>query len=119
MSYKSVFDIYYEDLSRLVKLLEGYVGSYKLLVSTLTDVNLNVLISRGKKRDAIDQVEQLGYIIDCVLNSIVESQKCYLKYVNLKCSVLQEIITIDFIRLEVEKEILSLNEVKNEIRFDV
>lgn len=107
MSYKSALEIYYQDLNNLVKLLDIYVSNYKILVSTLNDVNLNVLISRGKKRKAICQVEKLGCIIDSVLDAIFESQKCYLKYVSLKCGVLHEIIRCDFIRFEIEQEILS------------
>lgn len=107
MSYKSAIDIYQEELSNLVRLLDGYIVDYRNLVSTLNDVNLNVLISRTKKRKAIKQVEQLGCIIDMVLEAICHAQMCYLKYVRLKCEVLCEIINCDFVRLEVEKEILS------------
>lgn len=116
MSYKSAIDVYYQDLNNLIKMLDIYVINYRNLVSTLNDINLNVLISKRKKKRAINQVEELGCIIDVLLNSICEAQKCYLKYVMMKCSVLCEIITRDFIKFEIEQEILSgvSDELKNE-----
>ena len=111
MSYKSSIDVYYQDLMNLLKMLDCYVINYKNLVSTLNDINLNVLISKRKKKKAIKQIEELGCIIDMLLEAIWESQKCYLNYIKMKCSVLCEIITCDFIRLEIEQEILdSLND---------
>lgn len=107
MSYKSAIDIYYHDLNNLIKMLDMYVINYRNLVSTLNDINLNVLISKRKKKRAINQIEELGCIIDVLLNSICEAQKCYLKYVMMKCNVLCEVITCDFIRFEIEQEILS------------
>ena len=107
MSYKSAIDIYYQDLANLLKMLDTYVINYRNLVSTLNDINLNVLISRRKKRKAIKQLEEFGCIIDMLLDAICEAQKCYLRYVKMKCNVLCEIITCDFIRLEIEQEILS------------
>lgn len=117
MSYKSAIDIYYKDLSNLLKMLDTYVINYRNLVSTLNDVNLNVLISKRKKKKAIKQIEELGCIIDMLLDSICESQKCYLNYMKMKCGVLCEIITCDFIRLEIEQEILS--DLKEEYKGDL
>lgn len=107
MSYKSSIDIYYQDLSNLIKMLDSYVINYRNLVSTLNDVNLNVLVSKRKKKKAIKQVEELGCIIDMLLDAICHAQRCYLNYVKMKCDCLCEIITCDFIRLEIEQEILS------------
>lgn len=107
MSYKSSIDTYYQDLMNLIKMLDIYIINYRNLVSTLNDINLNVLISKRKKRKAIKQVEELGNIIDTLLIAIQESQKSYLRYVNIKNDVLREIITVDFVRLEIEQEILS------------
>lgn len=116
MSYKSAIDVYYQDLNNLIKMLDVYVINYRNLVSTLNDINLNVLISKRKKKRAINQVEELGCIIDVLLNSICEAQRCYLKYVMMKCDVLCEIINCDFIKFEIEQEILSgvSDELKNE-----
>lgn len=107
MSYKHSIDIYYQDLTNLLKMLDIYVINYRNLVSTLNDVNLNVLISKRKKKRAIKQVEELGLIIDMLLSAICEAQKCYLRYVTMKCSALCEIINCDFIRLEIEQELLD------------
>lgn len=107
MSYKKSVDTYYQDLTNLLKMLDIYIINYRNLVSTLNDINLNVLISKRKKRKAIKQVEELGNIIDTLLIAIQESQKSYLRYVNIKNDVLSEIITVDFVRLEIEQEILS------------
>lgn len=107
MSYKSSIDIYYNDISNLVRLLDSYVINYRNLVSTLNEVNLNVLISKRKKKQAIKQVEHLGCIIDMLLDAIMKAQECYLRYVTMKCDVLCEIINCDFIRLEIEQELLG------------
>ncbi|BAK81701.1 hypothetical protein [Candidatus Arthromitus sp. SFB-rat-Yit] len=106
MSYKSAIDIYHNDLANLLKMLDVYVINYRNLVSTLNDINLNVLISKRKKRRAIKQVEELGCIIDVLLESICKVQQCYLRYVKMKCDVLCEIINWDFIKLEIEQELL-------------
>ncbi len=107
MSYKSSIDVYYQDLMNLLKMLDIYIINYRNLVSTLNDINLNVLISKKRKRKVIKQVEELGCIIDTLLDSIHEAQKCYLRYVDIKSNVLLEIVTVDFVRLEIEQEILS------------
>ena len=106
MSYKSAVDIYHNDLVNLLKMLDIYVINYRNLVSTLNDINLNILISKRKKRRAIKQVEELGCIIDALLESICKAQQCYLRYVKMKCDVLCEIINRDFIKLEIEQELL-------------
>lgn len=106
MSYKSAIDIYYQDLVNLLKMLDSYVINYRNLVSTLNEINLNILISKRKKKKAIKQVEELGCIIDILLEAICKAQQCYLRYVKMKCDVLCEIINWDFIRLEIEQELL-------------
>ncbi len=107
MSYRSSIETYYNDLTNLIRLLDSYVINYRNLVSTLNDINLNVLISKRKKKQAIKQVEKLSCIIDMLLDTIEKSQICYFEYVKMKCSVLCEIINCDFIRLEVEQELLN------------
>ena len=106
MSYKSSIDTYYQDLMNLIKMLDIYIINYRNLVSTLNDINLNVLISKRKKRKAIKQVEELGNIIDTLLSDTIQTENNKY-YVNIKNDVLREIITVDFVRLEIEQEILS------------
>lgn len=107
MSYKNAVETYYQDILNLLKMLDIYIINYRNLVAALNDINLNPLVSRVRKKKAIKQVNELSCIIDCILLAICEAQKCYLRYVQIKSNVLCEIVTYDFVKLELEQEILK------------
>ena len=107
MSYKNAIQSYYCDLHNLLEMLDHYVRSHRDLSICLNEISENPLIAKKRKKEAINRVNQVGCMIDVVLCAIYNAQSSYLKYVQLKCEALSEIITFDFVRLEIEHELLE------------
>ncbi|SHE35178.1 hypothetical protein [Clostridium fallax] len=106
-SYKELFDAYFCEVNNLTELLAKYVNAYRLLIGGAGELN-NIALARKKDvRNAIERANQLGEIIDVLLD-VLESVECaYLDYIRLKS---------DIIALKTEKKLI-LTEIDNELLF--
>lgn len=108
MGIKIVYDQYFREISYLVDILNKYVNSYRLLIGSAGELNSIALARKGDVKDTLKKIEQLGDLIDCLLETLESAQYNYIEYLKLKTSVLQ---------VEISKEII-LTEIDNDLKFE-
>lgn len=109
MGHSDVFKKHFNEINNLSALLNSYINSYRLLVGAAGELNN---ISKVRKRDlddALDRVEEMGEIIDSVLEIIKENEDAYIKYIKFKSEVINSKASKDIILTEVEQELLFDN----------
>lgn len=107
-SYKELFDSYFIEVNNLTDLLTKYVNSYRLLIGGAGELNGIALARKKEVRDAIKRANQLGDIIDVLLNVIQSVECCYLDYIRIKA---------DVIALKTAQKSIILTEIDNELLF--
>lgn len=114
MGHSEVFKKHFNEVNNLSSLLNSYANSYRLLVGAAGELNN---ISKVRKRDldqALDRVDEMGEIIDVVLEVIKENEEAYIKYIKLKSEVINSKASKDIILTEVEQDLLFDNSSKRE-----
>ena len=74
-------------------------------------------ISKVRKRDlddALDRVDEMGKIIDSILEVIKDNEEAYIKYIKLKSKFIMEKASKDIIQTEVEQDLLFENSNREE-----
>ena len=86
----------------------------KLIVGAAGELNN---ISKVRKRDlddALDRVDEMGKIIDSILEVIKDNEEAYIKYIKLKSKFIMEKASKDIIQTEVEQDLLFENSNREE-----
>ena len=103
----------YDDIANLSVLLKNYVDSYRLLIGGASELyNVNIA-KKSEVKKALDRVDQVGELIDKLINTLDKCEVSYFKY----CKIKNDYITIstekDKIFTEIDNE---LNLQNSEIR---
>lgn len=108
-TYKELFDAYFVEVNNLTEILSKYVNAYRLLIGGAAELN-NVALARKKDvKKALDRANQLGEIIDVLLD-VLESAECaYLDYIRLKTDVIALKTEKKFILTEIDTDLLFQN----------
>ena len=97
----------YEDIDNLSVLLKNYVDAYRLLIGGASELfNVN-LAKKSEVKKALDRVEQVGELIDKLVNTLDKCEGSYLKYCKIKN---------DYITISTEKDKI-FTEIDNELNF--
>ncbi|GFZ34365.1 hypothetical protein CSC2_48910 [Clostridium zeae] len=107
-SFKELFDSYFIEVNNLTELLTKYVNSYRLLIGGAGELNGIALARKKEVRDAIKRANQLGDIIDVLLNVIQSVECCYLDYIRIKA---------DVIAVKTAQKSIILTEIDNDLLF--
>jgi len=104
----------YEDIVNLSALLKNYVDAYRLLIGGASELyNVNIA-KKSEVRKALDRVEQLGELIDKLVNTLDKCEGSYFKY----CKIKNDYITIstekDKIFTEIDNELNLQNSEREE-----
>lgn len=105
----------YDDIANLSILLKNYVDAYRLLIGGASELyNVNIA-KKSEVKKALDRVDQVGDLIDKLINTLDKCEVSYFKY----CKIKNDYITIstekDKIFTEIDNE---LNLQNSEIRED-
>lgn len=114
MSQIEVFKRHFDEINNLSSLLNSYANTYRLLVGAAGELNS---IAKVRKRDldeALDRVDEMGEIIDSVLEIIKENEEAYIKYIKLKSQVITSKASKDVILTEVEHDLFFDNSIREE-----
>lgn len=114
MGHTEVFRKHFNEVNNLSSILNSYANTYRLLVGAAGELNN---ISKVRKRDldeALDRVDEMGKIIDSVLEVIKENEEAYIKYIKLKSKVITEKASKDMILTEVEQDLFFDNSSRDE-----
>lgn len=103
----------YDDIANLSILLKNYVDAYRLLIGGASELyNVNIA-KKSEVKKALDRVDQVGELIDKLINTLDKCEVSYFKY----CKIKNDYITIstkkDKIFTEIDNE---LNLQNSEIR---
>lgn len=111
-SYRELFDAYFIEVNNIAELLSKFVNSYRLLIGTAGEINGIALARKKEVRAAIDRANQLGEVIDVLLDAIQSIEVCYLNYIMLKADVIAVKTSKSVILTEVDNELIFQNSSK-------
>jgi len=95
----------YDDIANLSVLLKNYVDAYRLLIAGASELyNVNIA-KKSEVRRALERVDQVGELIDKLVNTLDKCEGAYLKYCKIKN---------DYIAISTEKDKI-FTEIDNEL----
>ncbi len=107
MKFDDLVKKQYEDIDNISGLLKNYVDSYRLLIAGASELYSINLAKKSDVKKALDRVEEVGELIDKLINTLEKCEGSYLKYCNIKN---------DYISTSTEKDKI-FTEIDNELNF--
>ena len=107
MKYQQLMKEYYVDINNLNQLLKTMVDSYRLLIGGAAELNNIYEAKSSYVKEAVHRANELGDIIDNVINLLDECGETYFKY----CALIGDYI------LKKSDDKVILTEVDNELFF--
>ena len=107
---------YYADIWNLTQILNNLVNSYRLLIGGAAELNTITVAHTNEVKDALDLVDDLGDVIDDVIDALEKSSDYYFDYCKKKSQLLKESADGNIIITEVEEELDFNNSQKDEGR---
>ncbi|AGX45022.1 hypothetical protein [Clostridium saccharobutylicum] len=107
MKYDDLVKQQYDDIDKLSTLLKNYVDSYRLLIGGASELYGINLVKKSDIKKAIDRVDEVGDLIDKLIDTIDRCGGAYLRY----CKIKNEYITVS-----TEKNKI-FTEIDNELNF--
>lgn len=107
MKFEELAEKHYHEIDNLSILLKNYVDSYRLLIAGAGDLYSIDLAKKNEVKKALDRVEQVGELIDEIINTLDKCDQAYLKYCKIKN---------DYILISTEKDRI-FTEIDNELNF--
>lgn len=107
MKYQELMKQYYVDINNLNQLLKTMVDSYRLLIGGAAELNNIYEAKSSYVKEAVHRANELGDIIDHVIELIDKCGESYFKY----CSTMGDYI------LKKSDDKIILTEVDNELFF--
>lgn len=108
-NFKQLFDSYYIEVCNIAELLSKFVNAYRLLIGGAGELNGIALARRKDVKDAIERANQLGDLIDVLLDALESVECCYLDYIRLKADVIAVKTVEKAILTEIDNELMFQN----------
>lgn len=105
VGHRKVIENYYNDVNNLADLLGKLVNSYRLLVGSAHELNGIAISHRSDVKDALDRVDELGDVIDDVLDTLKYVGCSYMDYCKLKSEVIKNQMETQYILTEIDNEL--------------
>ena len=107
MGYEKIVAKQYNDITNMSGLLNNYVNAYRLLIAGAAELyNIN-LAKKSEVRKALDRVDEVGDLIDNIVEALDKCEEHYLKYCKIKN---------DYISTTTHKDMI-LTEINNDLDF--
>lgn len=84
VDYSQLIQTYYTDVTYLVDILTKLTGTYNALVGSADGFNRIALAKKGDIEDAIDRAEDLGKVIDNIIDMLETQVLLYMNYARIK-----------------------------------
>lgn len=107
MKFEDLAKRQYEDIANLSILLKNYVDAYRLLIGGASELYSIDIVKKSDVRKALERIEQVGELIDKLINTLDKCEGSYLKYCKIKN---------DYIFASTEKDKI-FTEIDNELNF--
>ena len=105
MAHRKLMQDYYADINNIADLLTKLVNSYRLLVGGASEMNSIALASKNDVKKAIKRAEEVGNIIDELVEVIEHSSTAYMDYCKIKCEVMEEKVQLQYIQTEIDEDL--------------
>ena len=105
MNYNDLLDKQYVDIQNLSNLLGNYVNAYRLLIAGAADLYSINIAKKSEVRKAIERADELGELIDKLINTLDRCETGYLKYCKVKNSYISANTEKDGIFTEIDNEL--------------
>lgn len=92
-------------MNNLADLLAKLVNSYRLLIGGAHELNGISLAHRDDIKDALERADELGKIIDYILDALKNSGYTYVGYCKLKADLIKNHIEVQYIQSEIDSEL--------------
>ncbi|WP_040210311.1 hypothetical protein [Clostridium polynesiense] len=112
MGYRKIIERHSSDINNLAELLFKFTNSYRLLIGGASDLNSIALAKKKDVRDAIRRADELGEIIDELLEVIDYCNCAYFKYCKIKSDYINCKNNLNIIKTEVDEELSFFNEIE-------
>ncbi len=117
MKYNEMLEKQFVDIQNLSQILSNYVNSYRLLVASASDLYSINIAKKSEVRKAIERSNDLGDIIDKIIDTLDKCEGGYLKYCKIKTNYIIQNAEKDTIFTEIDNELnLKNNEIREEER---
>lgn len=105
MSGRKLIENYYIDINNLADLLGKLVNSYRLLIGGADELNKIALSKKKDVREAIKRADELGEIIDSVIEALELASHNYLDYCSIKSELVKGKMASHHILTELDEEL--------------
>ena len=105
MSRRKLIENYYVDINNLADLLGKLVNSYRLLIGGADELNKIALARKEEIRQSLKRADELGDIIDEIIEALEKSCYCYLDYCQVRSEIVKGKITSNHIQTEIDDEL--------------
>lgn len=105
MPHRKVIEHYYSDINNLADLLGKLTNSYRLLIGGAGEMNGIALSSKSDIKHALKRANELGDIIDDIIDVIDKSGYIYMDYCKLKSQIMEHRVQSQHIQTEIEEEL--------------
>ena len=110
MDQRKVIENYYSDICNLTELLNKLVNSYRLLVGAAGEYNIIALATKKDVKKAIHRANELGEVIDKIIDVLEDSNQAYLNYCKIKSEIIDGRIKMEYITTEINDELQQKNQ---------
>lgn len=114
MGRRKLIESYYTDLNNLADFLTKLVNSYRLLVGGADELNKIALAKKKEVREALSRADELGEIIDNVIEALEKASYSYVDYCSLKSEIIKCKMTSENIETEIDDDLKFENESKKD-----
>lgn len=113
MKFEDLAKRQYDDIANLSILLKNYVDAYRLLIGGASELYNIDIAKKSDVKKALERIEQVGDLIDSIINALDKCEGSYLKYCKIKNDYITASTEKDKIFTEIDNE---LNLQNSEIR---
>lgn len=105
MSHRNIVQDYYGDINNLSDLLAKFTNSYRLLIGGAQELNSIALANRNDVKKALKRANDLGLVIDDLIDVLDVCGCSYMNYCKLKSHIIKGKIQIKNIETEIDEEL--------------
>lgn len=105
LSHRKLIEAYYIDINNLADLLSKLVNSYRLLIGGADELNKIALSKRKEVKKALQRADDLGEVIDGIIEALEKASYAYLDYCSIKSEIIKGKMDLHHIHTEIDDEL--------------
>ncbi|MCM8711099.1 hypothetical protein M2651_08670 [Clostridium sp. SYSU_GA19001] len=105
MSHRKLIETYYIDINNLADLLFKLVNSYRTLIGGADELNKIALSKRKDVKKALKRADELGEVIDAIIEALEKVSYSYLDYCSIKSEIIKGKMDSQHIHCEIDDEL--------------